>query len=162
MLNLDQPMNTTLDAQTQSQRERERDIFTRFDKIAYIPGAEKRSIFDLHEITRGFTIGSLKNSLFSHLPQNGLHLLFIEKRRNSQIHSILSPKSPLTRLSVDRPVDRPKCAVDRPIDRAKSYKIAGLRSTSRPTGFFSSLSSSIDWVVDWSKPYACRSTEVLS
>ena len=43
-----------------------RERFTRFDKIAYILGAEERSIFDLHKITRGFAIDSLKNSLFSH------------------------------------------------------------------------------------------------
>ena len=118
----------------------------RFGKIAYVPGAEERDLFLVYTRLQENLQLVLSRTHFSfYFSQNGLHSLFIGRKRNHQIHSSSSPESPLTQLLVDRPIDQPKCAVDRPVDRAKSCKIAGLtRFVGRPTKWVSLLSIIFD------------------
>jgi len=144
----------------------------RFGKIAYIPGIRERSIFDLHKITRGFTIGSLKNSLFSHNPRNGFIPLFIEKRRKPQISSMSGLELALTRTSVDRPVDRSKCVVDWPVACAnflalcKSCRAGPIDRSTTLALCFLLRAISVDRAVDRSNYCAGqptgRSTKILS
>ena len=106
------------------------------DKICLRPRDKReRSIDNLHKITRGLQ-GSLKNSHQKINPlKMGSHPLFIERRRNSQISSRSGLEIVLTRLSVDRPIDRSKCVVDRSVDRAKSYKTTELtENIGQPAG----------------------------
>jgi len=56
-------------------KERETEIYEVRQIYLRPRGRREKSIFDLCKITRGFTICSLKNSLFSHIPRNGLHSL---------------------------------------------------------------------------------------
>jgi len=88
------------------------------------------------------------------------HPRFIERRINPQISSRLGSETALTRLWVDGPVELPKCMIDHSIDRAKSCNTAGPYwkcrwPVDRPTGFLSSLSTS----VNRSKSCPCQSTE---
>jgi len=66
-LNLDQLKNITLDAQTRTKRGKE---IYEVQQDAYIPGAEERSIDDLHKITRGLHLVHSKTLTNSRYPSN--------------------------------------------------------------------------------------------
>jgi len=74
-----------------------------FDKMPTSPGRRERSI-DINKITRGLQLVLLRTHSEIFNPKNGLHLLFIEKRK-PQNNSRSGPESVLTRLSVNCLVD---------------------------------------------------------
>jgi len=84
---------------------------------AYVPGAEERYLLIYIRLQEDYYWFSQELTQKILNPKNGFNSLFIEKRRNPQISSRSGPEFILTRLSVDRPVDRPKYVVDRPVDR---------------------------------------------
>jgi len=158
MLGLEHVKNTNLKSQTHTKRGTPR--FTRFGKMP-TSLRHKRDILMIYtRLQEDYKV--LSRTLTSKQPYSkmGSHPLFIKRRKNSQISSRSDPKTALTRLSVDRSVNQPKCTVD----RAKSCKTAGLtgyvsRPAGRPTRFLFSLSILVDRAADRSKPCACRLTE---
>jgi len=108
---------------------------------AYVPGAEEKDLLMIYTRYKRITIGSLRT-----LTRNPLTLKmgYIYKEKNKPQNSFKSGlETVLTRLSVDRPVDRPKCAVNRPVDRSMLSVITVLtenvcRQPNRPTQLSSS------------------------
>jgi len=166
MLGLEHAKNTILNAQTHTQREGDRDLWGSARHLH--PRVEERYLLMIYTRYKKIIISSLKNSHQKiNPPQNGLHPLFIGRRRNpktvlDRVQNHLWPDYRSTSRSTE-------CAVDCPVDSAKSCNLAILtgfvdRPDGRPTNWVSFLSINFGRLSGRPIQTLCMSvsTEVLS